>query len=55
MIRMRNMFLPGMFLFILWSFSYDQQRKLLLLKRRREASDRLDLLKENVGEITSNI
>ncbi len=28
MIRMRNMFLPGMLIFLLWIFSYDQQRRL---------------------------
>ena len=25
MIRMRNMFLPGLLIFILWSFSYQQR------------------------------
>jgi hypothetical protein len=28
MLRMRNMFLPGLLIFILWSFSYYQERKL---------------------------
>lgn len=28
MIRMRNMFLPGMLIFILWSFSYQQQKRM---------------------------
>jgi hypothetical protein len=28
MIRMRNMFLPGMLIFILWSFSYQQQKRI---------------------------
>lgn len=27
MIRMRNMFLPGLLIYILWVFSYEQQRK----------------------------
>jgi hypothetical protein len=26
MIRMRNMFLPGMLIFLMWCFSYQQQR-----------------------------
>ena len=32
MIRMRNMFLPGMLIYILWVFSYDQQRRLLQIR-----------------------
>jgi hypothetical protein len=32
MIRMRNMLLPGFLMFILWSFSYQQQRKRLAKK-----------------------
>lgn len=29
MIRMRNMFLPGFLIYILWIFSYEQERKLI--------------------------
>ena len=28
MLRMRNMFLPGMLIFIIWSYSYQQQKKI---------------------------
>ncbi|WNM20232.1 hypothetical protein [Flavobacterium capsici] len=34
MIRMRNMFLPGLLIFMLWSFSYKQQQ--LAAKRKRK-------------------
>lgn len=33
MIRMRNMFLPGLLLFILWSFSYKKQKTIEKAKR----------------------
>lgn len=35
MIRMRNMFLPGLLIFILWSFSYQQQ---LMLEKKKKMS-----------------
>lgn len=40
MIRMRNMFLPGFLIYILWIFSYQQQKKheeIRLLKQHKEA------------------
>jgi hypothetical protein len=37
MIRMRNMFLPGMLIYILWSFSYQQQLRLNLIKLKRKS------------------
>ncbi len=42
MIRMRNMFLPGMLIYLMWVFSYEQQTALLyrkqleLLKRKKQ-------------------
>ena len=40
MIRMRNMFLPGMLIFILWCYSYEQQtiRDFILNKRDHDIS-----------------
>lgn len=33
MIRMRNMFLPGMLIYILWVFSYQQQQRSMLMQQ----------------------
>ncbi|MES2808149.1 MAG: hypothetical protein V4619_05970 [Bacteroidota bacterium] len=41
MIRMRNMFLPGMLIYILWSFSYRRQFQINIKKRKERLKAQL--------------
>ena len=42
MIRMRNMFLPGLLIFMLWVFSYEQQRKGKKVQLHKKATQELE-------------
>ncbi len=42
MIRMRNMFLPGLLIFMLWVFSYEQQRRGKKVKLHKKATQEIE-------------
>ena len=42
MIRMRNMFLPGLLIFMLWVFSYEQQRSGKKVKLHKKATQEIE-------------
>lgn len=50
MIRMRNMFLPGLLIYILWCFSYEQQQIAESKKKSKSTPERRGIVVVRVSD-----